>query len=73
MAAPSAPPLCISPARRQYEEEDVNDPIWGVMVYLALELRRLFGVLGIESFGHHRIQTAAGFLPPRLFILCLKI
>lgn len=73
MAAPSAPPLCISPAGPQHEQGVQNDPVWGVIVYLALELRRLFGVLGIESFGHRRIQTAAGFLPPRLFILCLKI
>lgn len=72
MAAPSAPPLCISPARPQHEQGVQKDPVWGVIVYLALELRRLFGVLGIESFGHHRIQTAASFLPPRLFILCLK-
>ena len=41
--------------------------------YLALYLRRLLGVLRVQSFCHHRVQTAAGRLPPRLLIFCLKI
>lgn len=40
--------------------------------YLALDLRHLLGVLSVQCFCHHRVQRAAGLLPPRLLILCLQ-
>lgn len=43
-----------------------------VVKYLALYLWGLLGVLSLQSFGHHRVQTAAGLLPPWLLILSLE-